>query len=59
MEKLKAIRKAKGVTQVQLAKRLKCKQPNVSAWEIGEVVPSHETLTRIARVLGCKPADLV
>ena len=59
MEKLKAIRDAKGVTQVQLAKRLKCKQPNVSAWEKGHVTPTDDTVAKIARVLGCKPADLV
>lgn len=52
---IKAIREALGMTTVQLAKRLKVKQPTVVAIEQSEVKDSIElaTLRRVAEALNC------
>ena len=45
-----ALRKQSGLTQVDLAKKLKYSDKAVSRWEKGEVVPDVETLENIAKV---------
>jgi putative transcriptional regulator len=57
---LKAIRTARGLTQVQLAKRLKVQQPFVAALESGaKPNPSLDVLRRLAKALRCTVAELV
>jgi len=57
---LKAIRTARGLTQVELAKKLKVKQPFVAALENGtKPNPSLDVLRRLAKALVCKVGDLV
>lgn len=51
-EMLRDARKARKLTQQQLAARLKTDQSNVSKWESGEAVPQQDTILRIAGVLG-------
>lgn len=58
-EKLKAARKAAGLTQKQLAEKIGCKQKDVSRWEIDGREPSVRTLKKIADALGCLMDDLV
>lgn len=53
---IRAARKAKGLTQRQLAEKLGCQQVDVSRWESGKVKPTYETLTEIAKALDC-PVD--
>ena len=58
--KLKAIRTARGLTQVELAKKLKVKQPFVAAIENGvKANPSLDLLRRLARALRCTISELV
>ena len=57
---LKAIRTARGLTQVELAKKLKVKQPFVAALESGaKPNPSLDVLRRLAKALKCTLSELV
>jgi len=54
----KDLRKAKGLTQDQLAVALDVKQSTVAMWEIGQRVPKTSMLPRLAKALGCRIDDL-
>ena len=58
-EKLKAARKAAGLTQAQLAEAIGCKQKDVSRWEAGQIEPGGRIVKKMAQVLGCSMDDLV
>ncbi|KAF1301214.1 helix-turn-helix transcriptional regulator [Enterococcus saccharolyticus] len=47
-ERLKNLRLAQGMTQVEVASALGISQPNFRRWEAGERAPSSETLERLA-----------
>ncbi|GAB2025681.1 helix-turn-helix transcriptional regulator [Lactovum odontotermitis] len=49
-EKLRAIRKSKGWTQTQLAKRLHLVTGTISAYETGQKYPSIEVLIKICQL---------
>lgn len=51
-EKLRAARKAAGLTQVELAEKVGCKQKDISRWENGRPMTA-ETLKKLAQALGC------
>ena len=53
-ENLKAMRKAKGYTQQELAMKLNVVRQTVSKWEKGLSVPDAEILVEIADVLDTK-----
>lgn len=57
-EKLRAARKAAGLSQVELAEKIGCKQHHISRWEAGRE-PGALTLKKLAQALGCKMEDLV
>jgi transcriptional regulator with XRE-family HTH domain len=58
--KLKRIRTARGITQVELARRLKVKQPYVAQLESGaKPNPSLDMLRRLAKALKVSVAELV
>ena len=46
------LRRKKGLTQVDLAKKINYSDKAVSRWEKGEVLPDIETLQQVAKVLG-------
>lgn len=50
--RIQRIRKDKGITQVELAKRLGSIQAVVSSYECGKTHPNHEMLARVAQALG-------
>jgi len=57
---IKALRKAKGLSQVQLAKRARIAQPYLVRLESGERKnPSLATLKRLAKALGVPVAELL
>lgn len=58
-EKLKAARKAAGLTQAQLAKLVGCDQNHISRWEKGTHEPGVLIVKKMAQVLGCSMDDLV
>ncbi|WP_081007087.1 helix-turn-helix domain-containing protein [Piscirickettsia salmonis] len=55
---IKAWRKYKGVTQAELAKKLKLTQPAFSQIEKSEKGLQQDTVKKVARALGIKPEQL-
>lgn len=51
-DRLRAARRAKGLTQGELAARLGIKQASVSAWEVGKTWPDVPNLVPLSRLLG-------
>ena len=58
MLKIKVLRKAAGIKQVNLAKTLGVGQPSLCAWEIGKAQPTADKLPALAKALGCTIDDL-
>ncbi len=52
-EQIKALRVARNMTQVQLAKRLHVSKQSVSNWENNNILPSIEQVIRLAEIFGC------
>lgn len=50
--KLKEIRKEKGITQIELARKLGVATGTVGNWESGKREPDFDTMTKIARFFG-------
>lgn len=59
MVKIKELRKAKGITQVELARACGVGQPSVVAWETGKNMPRANKLIIIAQLLDCGVDDLI
>lgn len=53
-EKIKALRKKKGLTQEELAKRLGIGRTTVTLWERGDNRPNIDLLMPLAKALGVK-----
>ncbi len=58
-QRLRQLRKDRGITQVQMAEASGLIDTYISDMERGLKVPSLTTLLRLAAALGCKVADLV
>lgn len=58
-EKLKAARRAAGLSQAQLAEAIGCKQKDISRWEAGQIEPGVLIVKKMAQALGCSMDDLV
>ena len=58
MLKIKVLRKAAGIKQVNLAKTLGVGQPSLCAWETGKAQPTADKLRALAKALGCTIDDL-
>ncbi len=58
-EKLRAARKAAGMTQAELAEKVGQQQRDISRWENGLVEPGVLIVKAMAQALGCKMDDLV
>ena len=56
--RIKAARKAAGMTQAELAEKLDLPFQSVSQWERGYRNPKYDTLNRISNALGC-PVELL
>lgn len=59
MTNLQRIRKAKGMSQKELADALNVTQGTVSAWESGRWDPTVENLRAAAKVLGVTVDELI
>lgn len=51
-EKLKALREARGLTQLQVANRIGISKAMISAYETASKAPSIEVLIRLSRLFG-------
>lgn len=58
MNSIKSRRESLGMTQKELAEKLRVSQQAVTKWETGENRPRAEKLPEIARLLGCSVDDL-
>jgi len=58
-ERLGKIRKEQGVTQVEMAKKLKTNQSVYSRYESGEFRLHGELLLKMAKILGVTPNDIL
>ncbi len=58
MTRMEATRKARNLTQAELAQRAQMSQPDISAIETGRVQPWPGHAKRLARVLKLKPEEL-
>lgn len=58
-ERIKEIRKSRGMTQLELAKKICTTPQNVSQYERGIRKPKVETITKISHALDVSPSDLL
>jgi transcriptional regulator with XRE-family HTH domain len=58
-ERVRELRKKRGLTQVQLSERCGVPQSRISAIEKGAHVPNVETVLRLAGALRCRVAALM
>lgn len=56
-QKLKYLRKKKGVSQLELAERLSVSRQAVSGWEAGTSRPSTENLQSLSRLFKATPHE--
>lgn len=59
MDRLRDVRKQRGLSQVRLAEMVGCSQQAIADYERGKSVPAGDTLVRIARILGVSSAYLL
>lgn len=58
-ERLKTVRKEKGLTQAELAEKAGIAVNSIRLYESGKIVPKLDTIARIARAMGVTANDLV
>lgn len=58
MKKIKELRKAKGVRQVDMAAHFRVGQSTIVGWESEKIFPPCRLMPAIAEYLGCKIEDL-
>jgi transcriptional regulator with XRE-family HTH domain len=59
MDRLRQLREAAGLTQIQLALRVGVTQGTIANWERGARLPQLENLVRISNILGCGIDELL
>ncbi len=57
-QRIKEVRKAKNITQEELAEKIGIGASNISYIENGKFAPSIENFAKIAEVLGVEPSEL-
>ena len=57
--KLQEKRIAKGLTQVEVARRLDCTQAAINQYEAGKRLPGLETLVKLAEIYDCTVNDFI
>ena len=58
-EKLAELRKARGLTQQEIAEALKVSRQAVSRWEVGTAAPSLDNLVLLGKLYGMPLDDLI
>ena len=58
MRAIRKFRRAKDMTQCELAARLNVTQTAVAMWENGRGTPRADKLPELAKILGCRIDDL-
>lgn len=55
---IRELRRAAGLTQEQLAKKMRLDQTAISRWETGDTKPLKKTHKKLAKVLNCTVEDI-
>ena len=58
-QRLKELRKDRGLTQIQFAQQFHVSNGAVAMWETGKTSPRAETLPKLATLLGCTVDELL
>lgn len=58
-ERLKEMRKAKGLTQRDMARRFRLSDVGYGAWERGDTEPSIDNIMRLCEIFGCSADSLI
>lgn len=58
MKNIEKMRRAKGMTQEELATKIGVDRTSVTKWETGAAMPSSAKLPMIAAALGCEISEL-
>ena len=58
-ERIRRVRKSRGLTQAELAERLNISEMTVRRWEAGQRSPRIEATQKLAEVLGTTPEELL
>lgn len=58
-DKIVLARKSAGLTQSDVAKKMKVDQSTVSLWESGKTKPLQKCRKKLAKVLGCTVEELM
>lgn len=58
-QRLIAVRKARGLTQLELSKAAGISRSSISMYELGEREPDYESLNKIADCLGVSVSELI
>ena len=58
-QRIRALRTEKGLTQQQLADKLFITRTTVSNWEAGTRMPDIVMVSRLGKILGVKPYELI
>ena len=56
---LKELRKARGLSQAQLADRINVDKTSICKWETGKSTPLRKYRAALCEVLGCTEAELM
>lgn len=59
LNKIKALREEKGITQIGLANILEVTQGAISQWETGDSLPRADKLVALAKILDCTVDELL
>lgn len=59
LNRIKEVREAANMSQMELAKAIGVTNAAVSQWESGINKPKYEAVMRMAYTLNCRPEDLV
>lgn len=58
--RITSARKAAGLSQADLARKLGTTQPTISKLEAGDIAnPSWETIGRLSKIVGCNPLTII
>ena len=53
MNNIKKLREAAGMTQAELAARMRLTTPSITKWELGRANPTYDNLIQLAEIFGC------
>jgi len=58
-DKLKQVRAATGMSQLEAAEKMNWKHSTLSEYETGRRQPTVRNLIKLCRIYGCEPNDLI